>query len=573
MMRSKKDSFLAEAGGKWFLDSKFLLLTTPLVATTSVLTTAVIPQSAVSTTSEIAFIYLELLIANIFSISVCALLVIFLGKYVFKNRTKTPVPLSLVLIVSAAIGALKGATTGFFSWLMELEPILLEAVTQRIWQTTLLGIWLVPAVALIAARLEYLQIQRDALVAQRVNAALNGQSRAFESENYKEISEFAFQAKIELSAIEDSVDSAKYYAATIRRLVTEKLRPLSHRIWEQENTKLAGFSLLETLKGAISNVGQAKTIVAAVYLVTTVPAIMRFTSLDFAILRAIAAAVVVYLGLFLAEFVKPKLVGWQIGWFALTMLAIAICVHVSGHYLIAAVPGFRPLETIFANFIWITQLSLISSFLLGVRKGREALREELSKYIGNETIEKAAQISQSRIVNREFANFLHGNVQNKLLSIALRLEQDKSSKAEAQKVLAAVDKVLESINLEFHKTTTDSLADLLDRIAAQWDGFVAVEYQNILNESLLTSRQKGLIAQIIEEGVANSVRHGLAKQIEVKVIHDADFVKIEITDDGLGPRDGKPGLGTALFKSSANENWGLKAMPSGGSKLKVTLAI
>jgi hypothetical protein len=36
-------------------------------------------------------------------------------------------------------------------------------------------------------------------------------------------------------------------------------------------------------------------------------------------------------------------------------------------------------------------------------------------------------------------------------------------------------------------------------------------------------------------------------------------------DDGLGPRDGNPGLGSSLFESLCGNNWSLSAAIGGGA--------
>lgn len=572
-MLANQNALISQAGGKWFLDSKLLLLITPLVATTSVLTTAVLPHENNFDSAPVSEIYLQLLLANVFSLTTCAAIVIFLGKYVFRNRATKAVALPIVLLVSAALGAIKGATTGFFSWLLSIEPSLIDAISQRIWQTTLLGIWLIPSMALIGARLEFLQTQRDALVAERVRAELLGRKNRDESDNYKELYEFSAIARRELSAIQQSNNGAEQYAATIRKLVTDQLRPLSHRIWEQENTKLPGFSLLESLKAAVTSVGSVKGIVSLIYIVTSIPAIARYTTIEVAAFRAFAAAIVLYLGLSIFKLIRPKKVGWQIPWLTLCVLTIAVVIHLSAYFLISPIDELRPIETIFANFIWILQLTLFSSFLHGVRKSKEALSQELSQYIGAESIEKAARISQSRIINRDFANFLHGNVQNKLLSIALRLEQGPAAEFDAQAALTDVNQVLDSIKFDYMDSQSDSLEVALDKIFSQWSGFVVVQLNTDVEEPNLNSMQTSLIVQIVEEGISNSVRHGLAKQIEANIGTTQGKVFIEIVDDGLGPRNGKPGLGSALFKTSSSENWSLVGLPQGGSKLSVLIAL
>ena len=50
-------------------------------------------------------------------------------------------------------------------------------------------------------------------------------------------------------------------------------------------------------------------------------------------------------------------------------------------------------------------------------------------------------------------------------------------------------------------------------------------------------------------------------------------MKLQIEDDGFGPRNGTLGLGTALFEDATNGNWQLDALDRGGSLLTLNLAL
>jgi hypothetical protein len=46
-------------------------------------------------------------------------------------------------------------------------------------------------------------------------------------------------------------------------------------------------------------------------------------------------------------------------------------------------------------------------------------------------------------------------------------------------------------------------------------------------------------------------------------------LSISVIDNGVGPRAGKFGLGSALFEIVSGGNWSLTAQPEGGSKLEI----
>jgi anti-sigma regulatory factor (Ser/Thr protein kinase) len=78
-----------------------------------------------------------------------------------------------------------------------------------------------------------------------------------------------------------------------------------------------------------------------------------------------------------------------------------------------------------------------------------------------------------------------------------------------------------------------------------------------------------LVSGVVEEGVANAVRHGFASSMKISVLQtDSDLI-ISIRDDGTGPRQGGPGIGSAFF-NAISDDWILKDTGS-GSKLKLVL--
>jgi signal transduction histidine kinase len=88
---------------------------------------------------------------------------------------------------------------------------------------------------------------------------------------------------------------------------------------------------------------------------------------------------------------------------------------------------------------------------------------------------------------------------------------------------------------------------------------------------VLTQDTWSLVSGVVEEGVANAVRHGFASSVKISVVSTDSDVIISIRDDGTGPRQGTPGIGSAFFSAISND-WVLKETGS-GSKLRLVLPI
>lgn len=573
MLPNSLKSLFKQAGGRWFLDTKLLLIISPMVITTSVLTTPAIPIDHTFAAYELTEIYIKLLVANIFALGFCALLIVGAAKTIFRNRNLRPVSFAIVLFFSAGIGAIKGVVTAALSWQFAVEADLATAISSRIVQTTLLGLWLIPAVALVGYRLEMLRNQREALVAERVQLALKKPEVSEVQQNVAALGALNEQFRTELQNLarsNDAVPSAKY-ADIIRKLVTDEVRPLSHRLWELENSNLPGFSIRETLKTAIFRFADARLIVAIVYFITYVVSITRAVAFDEAVFRGLVASLLIYAAYWLARLIKSNSYALRLSWLIAITLAVSVIGFYSGEAIFGQLAAFRPIETIIGIWIWLFQLTFMSSFLLGIRKSEESLAAELAELLGDATLDKAARISQARMVNRDFANYLHGQVQNKLLSVALNLEQNDPNEAQLNSALASIESILLSANSSFQHRVSGSLSDAIVSSIKQWAGFVDVAVAVDDKCETVAETSKLLIIQLVEEGVANAVRHGLAKNIAVRVSQVTNGTEIEVLDDGLGPRNGKPGMGVSLFRNSANGNWFLEPQESGGSRLSILL--
>jgi hypothetical protein len=201
MFQNKTESLLSAAGGKYFLDTRFLLLTTPLVITTSLLTTGSNYFYQANQILENVSLFGLIFLANVFALLFCAFWILLFSRTAFRNRAIKPIPLFWVVLFGASVGALKGTMTGLGCWLLQIESDLGSTIVDRVGQTSLLGAWLIPAISLVAHRLSVLQAQRDSLVAERVSNTLIESGIAQTRDNQASLRAFADMAKYELSSI------------------------------------------------------------------------------------------------------------------------------------------------------------------------------------------------------------------------------------------------------------------------------------------------------------------------------------------------------------------------------------
>jgi signal transduction histidine kinase len=202
------------------------------------------------------------------------------------------------------------------------------------------------------------------------------------------------------------------------------------------------------------------------------------------------------------------------------------------------------------------------------------MRQLLIESIGKEQLDSDLTSALGRIRNRELAQYIHGNIQNKLLSFALKFDQENLSADEVSKLLDEVDALFSAAISDYPSFGDTDLDKQLAQLISLWSGFVSIDLSKSISTVDLSNEETKAIFQVVSEAVSNSVRHGLAKNLKV-TIQKADSasnqMEVVVEDDGLGPRSGKPGLGTELLNATSGTNWSLTGGKMGGSVLRVRI--
>jgi signal transduction histidine kinase len=196
---------------------------------------------------------------------------------------------------------------------------------------------------------------------------------------------------------------------------------------------------------------------------------------------------------------------------------------------------------------------------------------EIEELFTENQIEDRARSAYSTLVNRDYAQFLHSEVQNQLLISALAARQPNFSAEDLKAEIENLRKLFQGLETERPLAENMSLDEVLESLAERWDGFVDLETQ--LDSQLVGfafDRSWALI-EVLNEAISNSIRHGMASQVFVKVVKIGNLLDISVSDNGIGPTSGKPGLGSRIIEEITSGNWSLSSSPAGGSVLNLQL--
>lgn len=216
-------------------------------------------------------------------------------------------------------------------------------------------------------------------------------------------------------------------------------------------------------------------------------------------------------------------------------------------------PGLTFLFLVFNSLFIGTVIGITKTAIISARENRQAVLD-ITESRGQS---EYALLSKQR---RALANQIHGEVQSRLMNMVLQSEAgSKITKAHAIEELNKVADLLED-----NKVSEQSFDESIRRLIKTWRGFTTINVE--LNESDIPEAIQPVVFSIVEEGVTNAFKHGIASKVDVYLENH----ELVISDDGIGPTSGKPGLGSRLL-SSLNNSWKLSAKADGGSELRVMI--
>ena len=562
----------SDIGGAALLKRSGYLFAIPTVVLASVL---------VSNANQDAGAWLPWLLANALSLLLCWGWFELFERVFFSNRAKRPIHFAWIMVFGLTLGGLKGAGTGFFGYLLGLEQDLVWAVVSRVVQTAFLGLWLVPTITILEATRRRFQTERDALVAERVQQRLAAAGSAgfgvgaglsapnsIEHITQLQLREFVGEAKKRIGS-----EPSTTLGPLIRDIVENALRPMSHRLWERENAKVANFSLTEVSKIALVRYPFVLTLLLPVYLTPIFISLITTLGFERAVFRTLVYALVLVAVLGAAKLFRPQRVAVAAGYFGAVQIVAALAIALAARFIFGDPFDALLISSSLVMLVWLAQASFFSAYVVAAVRSHDKIREqleELERTSGNKSISASVVKTENLMLNRELANFLHGNLQNRLLSAALRLDKNQDNPENLVRELRAVEQLLDAAIVDYEQVNSLGLADQLAEIANRWAGFVSVKLD--LKAAVADPNQIKRLNQLVNEAVSNAVRHGLASNVLVSLTRaNGGSLILTVTDDGLGPRDGGGGLGLQLYTSLAGKNWSLNPGADGGSVLTLTL--
>jgi two-component sensor histidine kinase len=503
---------------------------------------------------------------------------------IFRNRAITPLPVWSVFALGFFAGAIKGATTGYISFQLGLVDSLQFAVVSRIYSAGFLGLIGVPSIAIIMASVdrfrvvrkelisEQMQIQTQKLFNQNMIPAMQDELRKVVNTDLN-----ALTKELQGSLLADAQESASWrsLAENLRNSASFSIREMSHKLWDQKPSKFPDLTFTQVARYMLSKNPFPLGIIMPVFVISAIPVGLKEYNAFESFLRISITSVAMLAVLVIARSVidssrRFKEVVYVFGVVFTATMPNAVSLFYFNDPVDAGFYGFLATQ-----LIYIPTVVIFSGLIVAALRMRQDVLDQIQANIDATRIEAMATEHAMLRLSKEMAKYLHGNLQSRMMASALAIES--AGKADNQVNLEyEISQVRNTFTTpfdHFNSLQIDSLSNSLAGLKRIWDGLVEIDATIDGNEADHSSLDNTAIFQCLEEGVANAVRHGLASEVVIEIKMLTNQVDIKITDNGLGPREGDPGLGSSLFTSFAGNRWSLNRGPQGvGAQVNLSIA-
>ena len=564
MLGSALGTIRADIGGKYLADPSLFYLTGPAWFFLSLL---VVPNIAEPS------VFLAASLANLVSLSSYLGLLLLARDTLFRNRHLRPIPLTAVVVVGAGLGAIKGAiTVGIIDWMVPAENYG-EVFITRVVSAGVVGVTMIAGAALILATRDRFQQESDALVALAENSALTLPALiapVTESEDFLRVRTLV---KTTREALVDTRLDANAPSSLLIEDPRPALRSLSHELWEKSRAQPDVFSLSSLLGSVFSSHRYPAWWVAIFYVMTvslpfTLPLEGPWETLG----RLVLLSALIGVTLSIVEKLPRTTAAWGFVHFAAAMVFVATVNEVASNAVFGPLGASPAVAIGVANFLAISMTCLIMSVFAVSLSTAHQVRSELEARFGPDYPVRVVEHRRHQLALRELAHTLHGSLHHSVNKRA-RKSAEVLGPQERERLLSDLDgleKYLDGAQHTDEHHPEDWTSHLLSGIK-RWDGLLDVTVDISLPSDPHPAVTRSLLP-VINEGLANALRHGMAQTVTVSVSENDDHTVVDIIDDGVGFRAGKPGLGSALFDEVSGGKWSISATDTGaGSHLQVPL--
>ena len=479
---------------------------------------------------------------------------------IFRHRATRPVPLWLYVSFYLSAGIIPVLGMEYLDSILGRQTAL--PIGLRLFFACLTTLWLGVIFSLLLEGRDRFRRERAELLDEAValrSAAIQ------ESESAQELRHSVDALVNErLSAACDQLDQVLVVATEDSRTVTgrrdwvpvvsalestaqESVRPLSHEMWNEADSEFArpraGRVFAQMWRDPRFMPGNTALITAVGLAGVSVRGFGAWAPLAIVLVTVVAWALLLLANAALTR--TESVVGRRIEYSTAVIIVLLVLLAYS------LLPGdvTTPASDAGSIVIAFSAGVLLVSYVQALGDVRRLALASIQTAVVDEQIDAEARRAVLAAVTRQVAKELHGPVQTRLVACAAAIDaaQRTGDTDIIVRALAESAQVIAEIR-SGSQIATEPLGDQVERLVSQWRAVCPVDLT--IDPDLGQRTDLSAVGDVVEEALANAYRHGQPSRIEVYVQADGLEVVVEVRDDGIGPTDNQPGLGSRLLAAS-----------------------
>ena len=372
----------------------------------------------------------------------------------------------------------------------------------------------------------------------------------------------------------DALKDYSLEASRIQHLIDDDLRPASAQLWQGNavSTPKISFRALVQISLLESRLPVILVVLASIpYLFVGLNGAYGF-KIAFTQCLIVASMDLVFFGfaelLFYFKLINRTTTNLFV-MFATVIFPLYVQLNLPSEFAISDNPITIALGQGLLSVTFVAMLLAFNSYKV-IKEQRNEVIASLERHLSGEKYSGSLSAGRKSVRNADIAQYLHGEIQAGLTASSLLLQQAaKSGDSDlANEALERAAGLLSQDHTNISYTRMAKPDVKLQKIIAGWKGIADISISLPPSVQLEETALRNTVA-LIEEAIANSIRHAHATQIQVSGILKEDLLTINIISNGDSMVKGKAGLGTKLFNDLASE-WSY-ASESGQNRLTFIL--
>ena len=495
--------------------------------------------------------------------------VMLVGYRVCRMFTGSTRRIAVICSVSLA-GAVRGATVALLADQAGLVTTA-NVPVRTLSSAGIFGLWLVAIGATLQANDDYKARLRE-LLRKLIATEVVTSSRA-SAQRDAQVASMDARIDAHVRAIRSALDASAEVgnpaasARILRAGIDERIRPLSHELWQASRLPTRSVRSLRQFLARAARTPPPLLWVAATLAIVFVVNSLIWNELILGLVVGVTYAntfvAILLVGYFGRVTVTPQR---NFATLAGLLVLPALAVWIAASLMAWPSPDASLAVMAIGGVVAVAFAVMGRTAVDDRERTLDALRTSITPSFLESEMAEADQ----RKLSERTATHLHNTVQARLTAAALHLEHAAAIRDDALAHTSVEQARSALANVRLPGERVQNPRERLEEIVTAWTGIATMEVHT--PESMGDIARWHIAVDAIEEAVANAIRHGHATTITIRITEEEDALGITVHDDSRSEGSAASrGLGDVWFDAISEGRW-QRVCTSRGSTLSITVS-